>query len=161
MRICSSLRGRTPPVALFLETRVLNRRHPETMAMGGVRRLQVGIESFDPRVLPVIGRPGPSWKLMPVRFDRFGECREHPERFGLRLSSHRSHPYVSPLPAEEIAAFACFFEEAVLGCGDQARSLQEIETACPDVARPGRQAEAFRPAAARPSFTRPGVIGIS
>lgn len=160
-RICSSLRGRTPPVALFFETRVLDRRHLEKMAQGGVRWLQVGIESFDPRILALIGKgtsplqnvqvlrwayeqgirvtynllydlPGdedawyyemsrvlpliehlePPRKLVPLRFDRFSEYCEHPGRFGLRLAPHRAYPYVYPLPAEQIAEFAYFFEDA-------------------------------------------------
>lgn len=161
VRICSSLRGRTPPVALFFETRVLDRRHLETMAEGGVRWLQIGIESFDPRVLALMGKgtsplqnvqvlrwayeqgirvtynvlyslPGeedtwylemsrvlpliehlePPRKLVPLRIDRFSEYSEHPERFGLRLAPHRAYPYVYPLPAEEIAEFAYFFEDS-------------------------------------------------
>jgi len=161
MRICTSLRGRTPPVALFFETRVLDRRHLERMAEGGVCWLQIGIESFDPRILAMMGKgtsplqnvqvlrwayeqgirvtynvlhelPGeedawylemsrvlpliehlePPRKLVPLRIDRFSEYSERPERFGLRLAPHRSYPYVYPFPAEEVAEFAYFFEDA-------------------------------------------------
>ncbi len=161
LRISASLRDRTPPVALVLETRVLDRRHLEKMAEGGVCWLQVGIESFHPRLLALMGKgttpfqnvqvlrwayeqgirvtynlihglPGeedawylemsralpliehlePPRKVVPLRYDRFSEYCEHPERHGLLLAPHRAYRYVYPLPPAEIAEFAYFFEEA-------------------------------------------------
>lgn len=161
LRVCTALSDRTPPVALFFETRVLDRRHLERMAEGGVCWLQVGIESFDPRLLALMGKgttpfqnvqvlrwayeqgirvtynlihgfPGeedawyhemsrllplvehlePPRKVVPLRYDRFSDYCDHPERYGLRLAPHRSYGYVYPLPAAEIAEFAYFFEDA-------------------------------------------------
>jgi ribosomal peptide maturation radical SAM protein 1 len=161
LEICTALSHRTPPVALFFETRVLDRRHLERMAEGGVCWLQVGIESFDPRLLAMMGKgttplqnvqvlrwayeqgirvtynlihgfPGeedawylemsrllpliehlePPRKVVPLRFDRFSDYCDHPERYGLRLAPHRAYGYVYPLGPEETAEFAYFFEDA-------------------------------------------------
>ncbi|MBW2121543.1 MAG: RiPP maturation radical SAM C-methyltransferase [Deltaproteobacteria bacterium] len=50
------LADRKDGISLFFETRVMARRQIESMARGGVRWLQVGIESFHPRLLSLMNK---------------------------------------------------------------------------------------------------------
>ncbi|MDD2901333.1 MAG: RiPP maturation radical SAM C-methyltransferase [Syntrophales bacterium] len=54
--VFSRLAERPEPLCLFFETRVMDQRQLELMARGGIRWITVGIESFHPRLLALMGK---------------------------------------------------------------------------------------------------------
>ncbi len=160
-RLFGSGKDRSSDTTIFFETRVLDRPTLQHISKNGVRWLQVGIESFDDRVLSLMnkgttlleniqhlrwayefgirvtyniiyGFPGekqewleetgrlmpllthlePPRHMVPLRYDRFSEYCENPERYGLNLIPRKAYGYVYPLALADIAELAYFFEDA-------------------------------------------------
>lgn len=62
--------------------------------------------------LPLIVHLQPPSAAYPIRYDRFSPYHQHPEKYGLQLSPHKSYAYVYPFANEEIAQIAYYFEDA-------------------------------------------------
>ena len=81
--------------------------------------------------LPWLSHLQPPTALTRVRYDRSGPYHMHPERFGIRLSPLETYSHVFPLPEEDLAGLAYFFEDY----GDRSRG--DIDPLRPGDPRPG------------------------
>lgn len=61
--------------------------------------------------LPLIYHFEPPQSIGNIRFDRYSTYYNHPERYGLELSPHKTYSYIYPLDNSSMANMVCYFED--------------------------------------------------
>ena len=61
--------------------------------------------------IPLLHHLQPPGGVVPIRYDRFSPYHSNPERYDIRLQTADAYRAVYPLPTEELAQLAYFFED--------------------------------------------------